>query len=409
MKTVIMAGGRGTRIAELNPNVPKPMIEICNRPVLEWQIDCLKKQNYTDIVIIIGYLGYFIKNFFEDGHHMGVSISYIEEQVPLGTAGSLYYLKQEIQNNFLLLNGDVFFNIDLMRFFNHHHKYGGLATIFTHPNDHPSDSSIVVSDSNCCVTKWLHKDDQRGWFKNQSNAGLHFLSPKALQTLTSATKLDLDQDVLKPMILKKQLFAYSSPEYVKDMGTPHRHKSIEIDLISGKVQKKNLQNKQKAIFLDRDGTINKYVGFLTKIDDFELIEGVAEMIREMNQSGYLVIVVTNQPVIARGEVSWAELGEIHNKMETLLGYHGAYVDDIFICPHHPHKGYPGENVIYKNDCDCRKPKPGLLLNAARKYNIDLRISFMVGDRNSDIDAGKKAGCLTYKVYTNQLPKRKFWD
>jgi len=155
-----------------------------------------------------------------------------------------------------------------------------------------------------------------------------------------------------------------------------------------------LKNKQKAIFLDRDGTINKYVGFLRNIDEFELLDGVAAAIRKINESGYLAIVVTNQPVIARGEVSFEELNEIHNKMETLLGKEGAYLDAIYYCPHHPHKGYEGERPELKMDCACRKPKPGMLFKAAEDFNIDLSQSWMIGDGENDIKAGINAGCKT---------------
>ena len=133
------------------------------------------------------------------------------------------------------------------------------------------------------------------------------------------------------------------------------------------------------------------MGFLRNIDDFELIEGVAEAIKLINQSGYLAIVVTNQPVIARGEVTWEELNEIHKKMATLLGKEGAYVDGIYICPHHPDKGFEGERPEYKIDCDCRKPKPGLLLQAAKDFNIDLYESYMIGDSHRDVEAGENAG------------------
>jgi D-glycero-D-manno-heptose 1,7-bisphosphate phosphatase len=97
-------------------------------------------------------------------------------------------------------------------------------------------------------------------------------------------------------------------------------------------------------------------------------------------------------VIARGDVSVDELDEIHNKMETLLGQEGAYVDDIFYCPHHPDKGFEGERLEYKIECNCRKPKPGMILQAAQKYNIDLQESWMIGDSSSDMEAGKNAGC-----------------
>lgn len=193
------------------------------------------------------------------------------------------------------------------------------------------------------------------------------------------------------------MFCYDSPEYVKDMGTPDRYEAVCADYREGRVQAKNLKNKQKAIFLDRDGTINKYVGFLRNIDDFELLPGVTEAIRIINASGYLAIVVTNQPVIARGEVTYDQLQEIHNKMETLLGAEGAYLDAIYFCPHHPHKGYEGEVSELKIECDCRKPKPGMLLRAADDFNIDLSKSWMVGDGENDIKAGKAAGCRTALV------------
>ena len=163
------------------------------------------------------------------------------------------------------------------------------------------------------------------------------------------------------------------------------------------MQAKNLSQKQKAIFLDRDGTINKYVGFLRDVDQFELLPNASKAIKKINDSGYLAIVVTNQPVIARGEVTREELNEIHNKMETLLGQDGAYLDGIYYCPHHPHKGYEGEIVELKIDCDCRKPKPGMLIQASKDFNIDLNQSWMIGDSDNDTLAGKNAGCKTARV------------
>ena len=181
------------------------------------------------------------------------------------------------------------------------------------------------------------------------------------------------------------------------MGTPERIAEVERDLTSGLVQRKNLSNQQRAVFLDRDGTINRYVGFLRSTDEMALLDGAAQAIKTINQSGYLAIIVTNQPVIARGEVTWGQLRDINNKLETLLGEEGAYVDDIFICPHHPDSGFPGEVAEYKKVCDCRKPKPGLLIRAAEKYHIDLENSWMIGDTDSDIEAGRAAGCYVKKL------------
>jgi len=196
-----------------------------------------------------------------------------------------------------------------------------------------------------------------------------------------------------------KMFCYDSPEYVKDMGTPERYYSVCEDFEAGIVKGKNLKNKQKAIFLDRDGTINKYVGFLRNIEEFELIDGVADALRIINSKGYLAIVITNQPVIARGEVSLEELDQIHRKMETLLGNDGVYIDAIYFCPHHPDKGYEGERPEYKIECECRKPKPGMLIKAAEEFNIDLSQSWMIGDKENDIKAGIAAGCNTALIGT----------
>ena len=187
------------------------------------------------------------------------------------------------------------------------------------------------------------------------------------------------------------MYCYDSPEYCKDMGTPERYQQVSRDFQNGTVSAKNLSHPQKAIFLDRDGTINKYVGFLRSPSELELIDGVAESIRLINESGYLCIVVTNQPVIARGEVSVSELQLIHDKMETLLGDAGAYIDGLYYCPHHPDKGFEGEVVELKIDCDCRKPKPGLIERACADFHIDRNASLLIGDKPRDVACAEAAG------------------
>lgn len=408
MKTVIMAGGKGTRISSVNSEVPKPMIQIMGKPILEYEIETLKKQGIVDIILVIGHLGHLISEYFGDGSQYGVSIKYVIEEEPLGTAGALYLLKDVLEDDFLLLNGDIIFDIDVKRFYSYHKRCGGIATLFTHPNNHPYDSGIIVADKEGKVQNWLHKEDERMWYRNRVNAGIHMLSPHIFEDrdekgiFQKLEKLDLDRDVLKPLIQTGELYVYDSPEYVKDMGTPDRFYEVIEDIRCGKVCAKNLIHKQKAIFLDRDGTINRYVGFLRKTEDFELLPGVAEAIRRMNTLGYLVIVVTNQPVLARGEVTYEGLDEIHCKMETLLGKEGAYVDSIYYCPHHPNKGYEGEVEELKIDCSCRKPKPGMLLSAAQDFNIDLSKSWMIGDGENDIKAGRAAGCKTALINTENM-------
>ena len=407
-----MAGGRGTRISEMFPDIPKPLISIKNKagvekPVLEWEIESLAAQGFKDIILTVSHKHEKIEEWFGDGSRLGVNIEYFVEERPLGNAGALFKLRDELTEPFLLLNADAVFNIDFNRFVEFHRNHGGLVTLFTHPNSHPYDSGLLIADESGVVQRWLTKEDARPqWYANRVNAGLHVIDPIALDMsgVTAETigteeggkrvKVDLDRQILKPLCGTGKMFCYDSPEYVKDMGTPERYEAACRDFANGVVAAKNLSHPQKAIFLDRDGTINKYVGFLRNIDEFELLPGVAEAIRRINSSGYLAIVVTNQPVIARGEVTVPELQEIHNKMETLIGAEGAYLDAIYYCPHHPHKGYEGEIPELKFDCDCRKPKPGMLMKAAQDFNIDLSASWMIGDGENDIKAGKAAGCKT---------------
>lgn len=403
MKVVLMAGGKGTRISELFPDIPKPLIPIKDVPVLEREIISLRDQGFAEIILTIGYMADKIQSYFGDGERLGVKISYFVEDKPLGNAGALF--KLDLTEDFLLLNADVMFDVDFNRMVEFHRKHGGLVTLFTHPNSHPYDSGLIIAGRDGSVEKWLAREDDRPeYYKNRVNAGLHVISPKALEMSgidkdligtevdKKIVKVDLDRQILKLLCGTGKMFCYDSPEYVKDMGTPERYKSVCKDFEAGFVEAKNLKNKQKAVFLDRDGTINKYVGFLMKPEEFELLPEVAEAIKLINSSGYLAIVVTNQPVIARGDVTWAGMEEIHNKMETELGKNGAYVDAIYFCPHHPHKGFEGEVEELKIDCDCRKPKPGMLLKAAEDYNIDLSQSYMIGDTDSDVEAGKAAEC-----------------
>ncbi|SDB76034.1 D,D-heptose 1,7-bisphosphate phosphatase [Bacteroides ovatus] len=406
-----MAGGRGTRIASVANDVPKPMINICGKPILEHQIDNLKACGLTDIILVIGYLGEKIKDYFGDGNRFGVCIEYFIEDHPLGTAGALFKMPQ-LTEDFLLLCGDVIIDVDFNRFIAFHKEKKAWASLVAHPNGHPYDSSLLVTEIEAPkiaggmpvdthrVICWMAKEDERLYYKNRVNAGIELISPELLKETMknfvprhpeTPDKIDLDRDVLKTNIGSGRIYAYDTPEYVKDMGTPDRFFEVENDIKTGKVHAHNLKNRQKAIFLDRDGTINKMVGFITKPEQFELLPGVAKAIKAINKSGYLAIVITNQPVIARGDCTFEQLQTIHNKMETELGKEGAFVDAIYVCPHHTDKGFSGERPEYKCDCDCRKPKPGLLLQAAKDFNIDLSQSYMIGDSDRDVKAGENAG------------------
>lgn len=251
MKVVIMAGGRGTRITSVASDIPKPMIRIEGKPVLEHEIECLRRHGFTDIILTVSHLSQIIMDYFGDGSRFGVQIEYYFEKEPLGNAGALFKLKDKLDSNFLLLNADAMFDVDFNRFVAFHKEKGGLVTLFTHPNSHPYDSGLIIADQNGTVEKWLAKEDERPvYYQNRVNAGLHVISPKILETEPKGSKVDLDRQLLKPLAGTGKMFCYDSPEYVKDMGTPERYYAVCEDFKAGRVSGKNLCNKQKAIFLE---------------------------------------------------------------------------------------------------------------------------------------------------------------
>lgn len=391
MKAVIMAGGFGKRLARFYSDRPKPMIEICGRPVLEYQIENLRDSGITDIIIVVHHMRNHIMNYFGDGSLLGVNITYYEEEIPLGTAGALFKIRERLTEDFLLINGDLIFNINFQRMIDFHKSNNALATLFVHPNSHPYDSELVVCNKDNVVTDWF-KNDGYGNHKNCVNAGVHILSKEILYTSHSEDKLNLRADVIEPILDTGRVYAYHSAEYVKDMGTSDRLHHVTADVENGIVFSKRADKKQKAIFLDRDGTINKYKGYITSPKQLEMISGAADAIKKINRSGYLAIIITNQPSIAMGRMSFAVLDEIHAKLDTLLGEDGAYIDALYFCPHHPDKGFEGERTELKIKCDCRKPSGGMIRKAAEDFNIDLSKSFMVGDSEKDVLAAIDAGC-----------------
>lgn len=401
MRAVIMAGGKGTRLAQLNAEIPKPMFPILGKPILEYQIESLAKSDIRNITLIVGHLKEKVIDYFKDGKKLGVNITYIEEKEPLGTAGALFYLKDE-PADFVLVFGDLILDIDFNQFMKFHKTHNAEITLYGHPNSHPYDSDVIVVDDNGKVEGILSKKIERDfYYHNFVNAGVYCVNPRAIESIKKPEKIDLEKTLIANLIEQGEVYAYRSTEYVKDMGTPDRLAAVSKDIENGVVSGKNLKHKQKAIFLDRDGTINEYVGFLRSIDDFKLLPNVAEAIAMINGSSYLAIVATNQPVIARGEVTFQELDEIHMKLETELGEGGAYLDDVFFCPHHPHKGYEGEVPELKIDCECRKPKIGMLMRAAERYNIDLGQSWYIGDTTMDVQTGINAGMRTILVQTGE--------
>lgn len=405
MKAVILAGGKGTRLTQQTQDIPKPMLPVGGKPMLEHQIELLKRYSITDIYILINYLGKVITDYFGKGEKWGVNIHYYEEVEPLGTVGGVKEIERFLDEDFIVLYGDVMVHMDLDRLISFHKQKQSECTLVVHPNNHPYDSDLVEMDDNCKVVNILSKNNKRPqYYSNMVNAGAYVFSPIIFKFLEKGKKADFGRDIFPDIFSKIKMFGYNTPEYLKDMGTPDRLDEVEKELLSGKVARLHFENQRSAIFLDRDGVINHEISFIHKPEDFKLFDFTAPAIKKINHSEYLAIVITNQSVIARNMCTLEELSVIHKKMETELGNERAKLDAIYFCPHHPDKGFPEERVEYKIDCECRKPKPGMLLQAAKDFNVDLKSSFMIGDSSRDIEAGQKAGCITIGVRAGHAMK-----
>jgi len=302
----------------------------------------------------------------------------------------------------MVMYGDTMVNVDLNRFWSEHAQRRSAVSMLIHPNDHPFDSDLVETDSSDSVIA-IHAPPHTSGrdYRNQVNAGLYVFERDSLTGCRSGNAiLDVARDLLPDLLSRGvELFGYRSPEYIKDAGTPERLDAVNADWHSGRIARGSLSTPVPAIFLDRDGTINALVDYVRTPDALELLDGVGRAIRGWNAAGWRVVVVSNQPVIARGECAVEGLLAIHNRMETLLGRDSAYVDRIYYCPHHPDGGFPDERPELKFRCDCRKPATGLIERARRELNIDVQNSWMVGDSTTDIQTARNAGLRSILLQT----------
>lgn len=407
---VIQAGGKGTRLRALTKDkIPKPLLKINGKPMLEWQIENLIRYGIKEVIIIIGHLGEKIQEYFGNGSGWGINITYIKEEKPLGSAGALYFLGDK-KKDVVFIFGDVMFDLNWERFMNFHEKKMGLVTLLVHPNSHPYDSDLVMMSNENRVIGFDYKNNiRKDYYDNCVNSGLYIMTAEVIDSFREEAYSDLERDILPDLIAKGMVYGYRTPEYVKDAGTPERFKTVSNEQKKGIWSKKNLERAQKCIFLDRDGTVNKYNGLISAPDGLELETNAAEAVRKINESEYLAVVVTNQPVVARGMCDIDMIEEIHRKMSTLLGKEGAYLDDVVFCPHHPNKGYPEENTKYKIKCTCRKPLTGMIDEMVEKYHIDKAQSYVIGDTTTDIQLGRNAGIKTVLVHTGQAGRDGKYD
>ncbi len=395
----IVAGGAGTRLASVSGNLPKALVSIGDKPVLQHQIEWAVAHGIDEITVFAGQHAKAIRDFSGDGSRFRVKIRVRSEEAPLGNAWAIVHSLDDLPPHFFVLYGDLMLGVDLERMGNHHVQEGADLTALVHPNDHPYDSDLIESDAYGRVTAihcYPHAPDRV--FSNLVNSGLYVVRKEALNIwFSTSRKLDFVKDVMRDLLAGgRRVSAYRSTEYIKDMGTPERLASVVEDWNTGKI---SAPQPYSAICLDRDGVLNYERGYLRSASEFELIPGVAQSLRILRQSGFLLVVLTNQPVIARGEASEADVAAIHRRLEWELGKEGAYLDAIYLCPHHPDRGFPGERADLKISCSCRKPGTGLFERARQELSIDADTSWMIGDQHRDIEMARKAGLRSVLIRT----------
>ncbi len=411
-EVAILAGGQGTRLKSLTGNLPKPLAPLLDIPVMEYQIRQCAANGLKNIAVLVHYQSVVIQEYFGDGARWGVNIQYVIEKNARGTAGAVRDALEFMGDDFLVLYADTYFDVDLINFLNFSKNSGASGSLLLHPNDHPYDSDLVEIDKESYVVAmhpYPHKEGVA--YKNLVNAALYWFKKEPLvNSIPVDGKHDLAKDTFTTLLSNgHKLYGYVTPEYIKDMGTPERLDKVEKDLINGLPERLSSRQLRSAMFIDRDGTINVEKNHLSSVDQLELLPESARAIHQLNRSGILSIGITNQPVIARGDATFDDINKIHAKLDQLLGLEYAYLDGMYICPHHPDKGYEGEIPELKINCSCRKPLPGLLHQAMLDFNVNPRNSWMVGDATSDILAGKRAGLRTILVRTGYAGRDNKFD
>lgn len=402
-QAVILCGGKGERLGDIVRTVPKPMLPVGGRPVLDHIIANLAAAGVRRFILAAGYLGATIEEYYRSpGRHPGCMIETVIENEPLGTAGAVRRCGDLLEEDFLLAYGDVFIDFAVDRLLAAHQTHRPLGTLLVRASDHPWDSHLVETDETGRVREFVHRHEPGRLYRNVANAAVYALSRRVLDLIPAGRPSDFGADVFPTAIQAgATLRAHMLEEegFVKDMGTPDRLAAVEEYLADRDLATaaRVAPGPIDTVFLDRDGVLNTDVDLVHRPEQLELLPGAAEAVRRLNECGIRCVVVTNQPVIARGLCTEETLEAIHDRLRELVRAGGGEFAAIYHCPHHP-ETHHGEGVAaLRRACRCRKPAPGMLLRARSELGLDLSRCAMVGNHSTDIRAGRAAGVRTVLV------------
>ncbi|MGD0576786.1 MAG: HAD-IIIA family hydrolase [Candidatus Staskawiczbacteria bacterium] len=380
-QAVILAGGRGERLMPFTANNPKPMIPINGKPFLEHLIELLKKNKIKEVVILTGYLGEKIEKYFGNGSKFGIKIKYsylpLKNEKGEENESGLRIKNAEklLDNKFLLIYCDNYWPLQLEKIKKFYSGKKADVSVVAYSNKDNSTKNNILTDGEGYVTKY----DRSRKDKNLNGVEIgFFIINKKILKLFPKQNFHFERDILPQLISKKQVSGYLTDNKYYSIGDAERVKATEKFLTP-----------KKIIFLDRDGTINKKApqgDYIKKWSEFEFLPGVVEAIKNLCDKGYDIYLITNQSGIARGMMTKKDLDLIHQKMQAELAKNGGKIKAIYACLHG-----------WDDGCDCRKPKPGLLFQAARENYLDLTKTIFIGDDERDMQAGQAAGCKTILI------------
>ena len=371
MEAIVLAGGFGTRLRHVVSDVPKPMAPVAGRPFLRYVLNELTERGVDRIVLAVGYMREAIMEGFGDAYR-GAKLIYSPEDTPLFTGGAVKKaLELCLDDEVFVVNGDTLFEVDLAEMADFYREKNADFVMAVRPMHDFDRYGTVVMDQNGRIERFLEKRHMK---EGLINGGIYLMKKEFLRNVPEEA-FSLEKDVLERYVHKKRFYAFVSDGYFIDIGVPDDYKKAQYDF-------KNRHIVRKAAFFDRDGTINKDIGYLYRIEDLNFINGMPEFISCWKRWGYKIIVVTNQSGIARGMYTEDDMRKLHRYMNKKLKPYGAHIDAFYYCPHHPD---------FTGPCHCRKPEPGMLKHAIADFELDPRQCIMFGDQPWDIEAAKRCG------------------